>query len=527
MTKKIKFGFGKRRKQKKAGDKRRKDEQPERHRQERHPGKQESGAVTSRMDVALLCASVGLPVVPLHGIRDGKCTCDALNCRQPGRHPRTKHGVEDATTERSLIEKHWAQWPHARIGIALGTPSRVLALVIEGAAGKESLRKLLKRNEALKKTVTINDGECCIRLFRIPEGCTVRHRDLDKGLTILGDGDLIVMPSRIGLAKPGFVSGRALGKVKIAAAAKWLLDRATSDAQVRAPRIVATRDIKIEDVVFRDRLRPVRAENVAKLAESLKIFGRQMRSITVRPDPEQDGKFRGIAGATLFDAAKSLGWTRIRADIVECTEVEARLWEAMENLYRGELTALEQAEHQAECVRQIAKRDAVSRQNVAKPKGGRPEGAIAKAARELPMKGKTQQARRKAIERGIKIAAISSEAKAAVKKSALDDNPSALREIAKVETAEEQLNKVREIVERQAKKPAKRNHVKKVAMADADEAPSRPARRHPDDVVFAELKTCCTREFRKTWAAARTPVKRRFLREELKWEGGKPLADKG
>jgi phosphoserine phosphatase len=143
----------------------------------------------------------------------------------------------------------------------------------------------------------------------------------------------------------------------------------------------------------------------------------------------------GIAGATLLDAAKSLGWTRIRADIMECTEVEARLWEAMENLYRAELTALEEAEHQAKCVHLIVEREAVSRQNVAKAKGGRPEGAIAKAARELPMKGKTQQARRKAIERGIKIAAISPEAKVAVREAGLglDDDRTALREIAKVE----------------------------------------------------------------------------------------------
>jgi hypothetical protein len=199
----------------------------------------------------------------------------------------------------------------------------------------------------------------------------------------------------------------------------------------------------------------------------------------------------------------------------------------MENLYRGELTALEQAEHQAECVRQIAKRDTVSRQNVAKPQGGRPQGAIAKAARELPIKGKTQQARRKAIERGIKIAAISSEAKAAVKKAALDDNPSALREIAKVETPEEQLNKVQEIVERQANKPTKRNHVKKTAKANVDEAPSRRAQRHPDDIILAELKTYCRPEFKKTWAAASTKIKRQFLRDVFKWEGGKPLADKG
>src|SRR5207249_172019 len=125
---------------------------------------------SNRIKVALEYAAKGLAVVPLHGTTDGKCTCDAPDCPQPGRHPRTKHGVADATTERSLIEKRWAEWPHARVGVAVGRPSRVLALVIEGAAGKESLRKLLKRNEALKKTVTISNGAFRIRLFRVPEG---------------------------------------------------------------------------------------------------------------------------------------------------------------------------------------------------------------------------------------------------------------------------------------------------------------------------------------------------------------------
>ena len=273
----------------------------------------------------------------------------------------------------------------------------------------------------MKRTVTILEDKRRITLFRVPKGSPVRHQQLGDGLTVLGDGDVLVMPSRRRdtEAKCHFAEGRAPGEVDVAAAPEWLVDSATSDAQVgraqvRAPRIVATRDIKVEDVLFRDRLRPVRAEDVAKIAELLKTFGGQARATTARLDPEQDSKFIGIAGATLFEAAKSLNWTHIRADIMECTEVEARLWEAMENLYRAALTALEEAEHQAECVRLIVEREAVSRQNVAKPQGGRPEGAIAKAARELPIKGKTQQARRKAIERGIKIAAISSEAKVAV-----------------------------------------------------------------------------------------------------------------
>ena len=79
------------------------------------------------------------------------------------------------------------------------------------------------------------------------------------------------------------------------------------------------------------------------------------------------------------------------------------------------------------------------------------------------MKGRTQQARRKAIERGLKIAGIGSDAKLAVTKAGLDDNRSALREIAKVETRKSSSTRVwsKRSSNGQARKPAKRAHVKK------------------------------------------------------------------
>jgi hypothetical protein len=55
---------------------------------------------------------------------------------------------------------------------------------------------------------------------------------------------------------------------------------------------------------------------------------------------------------------------------------------------------------------------------------------------------------------------MSPKAEAAVGEAGLDDNPSALREIAKEETAEAQLEKIAEIVKRNAKKKAKRSSVK-------------------------------------------------------------------
>jgi hypothetical protein len=141
MTKKVKFGFGKRRKRTNAGDKRRENEESGRH---RHPSNnKESGGVSNRMDVALLCASAGLPVVPLYGVKGGLCTCGDTACDQLGRHPRMK----GATTDRALIKKYWTKWPKARIGVVLGRKSGVIALVTEGAAGRKTLHALEEKRE--------------------------------------------------------------------------------------------------------------------------------------------------------------------------------------------------------------------------------------------------------------------------------------------------------------------------------------------------------------------------------------------
>jgi ParB-like chromosome segregation protein Spo0J len=444
MTKKIKFGFGKTRKGTKAGDK-------------------ESSGVISRIDVALQYAAKGLAIIPLHGTKDGKCTCGVPDCRQPGRHPRTKHGVEDATTERSLIEKRWAEWPQARAGVALGTPSRVLALVIEGAAGRESLRKLQRANHSLKKTVTIRDGKRRIRLFRVPQGYTVRHQQLDGGLTVLGDGDLLVMPSGTASenAKCRFVDGRALSKVEIATAPKWLLDHVNKDS----PHIIKVSSIPIDDVLIGENRRSLNPEMVAQLAESMAAIGQRI-SVTVRSVSDgDDSKTILVSGLHRLEAAKLLGWTHIRAEFMAGDEKDARQWELAENLHHaGYRTALERDKQVAEWVRLTEDR-VISGQNVRKP--GRPEGGIAEAARRLPIKGKTYEARRKSVERSIKAASVSPEAEEAAKAVGLDNRQSAMIEIAKQKTPEAQIAKVHAIV---ARKPASRGKARSQGKAKKETA---------------------------------------------------------
>jgi hypothetical protein len=85
-----------------------------------------------------------------------------------------------------------------------------------------------------------------------------------------------------------------------------------------------------------------------------------------------------------------------------------------------------------------------------KPLGGRPEGGILWAARELRLPGKTVEARRQLIRRAITINTLSPEIKVAVREAKLDKNQSALLFIAKGNSAQEQFGKLQEFLARKA-----------------------------------------------------------------------------
>ena len=48
-----------------------------------------------------------------------------LDCENIGKHPMTKNGVKDATTDLDQIRKWWQRWPNANIGVATGSASGI------------------------------------------------------------------------------------------------------------------------------------------------------------------------------------------------------------------------------------------------------------------------------------------------------------------------------------------------------------------------------------------------------------------
>lgn len=73
------------------------------------------------MAAALGYAAAGLAVLPLHTPRPAGCTCAAgPQCGSAGKHPWLRHGLHEATVDRTLIRRWWSRWPNANVGLATG-----------------------------------------------------------------------------------------------------------------------------------------------------------------------------------------------------------------------------------------------------------------------------------------------------------------------------------------------------------------------------------------------------------------------
>jgi len=203
--------------------------------------------------------------------------------------------------------------------------------------------------------------------------------------------------------------------------------------------------VKVADIVVPDELEKPDPDDVAKLAESVRKIG-IIHPVVVRRKVTAFGKrseIELVTGLTRFESYKLLGEQMIPCTYVEDDDDLVRQIQIAENLFRRDDTVLKKSELLTEWVERTEQNGDVFGQVDRKPKGGRPESGIAKAARELPSLAKSDEGRRKQIERAIVITKLAMGVKNAAKKAGLDDNQSALLAIAAEETTEAQLAKIR------------------------------------------------------------------------------------
>ena len=167
-------------------------------------------------------------MLPLHGAENGNCACARGEaCPHPGKHPRTLHGVKDATTDRKQIKAWWEKWPKANVGIVTGISSGIFALDVDGAAGKASLKELQAEHGRLPKTVTVKTGKGRHLYFRYAGGRVGNSAGrLGEGIDVRGDGGYVVGAGSLhpSGAMYRYVDGRGLGEIEVASAPQWLID---------------------------------------------------------------------------------------------------------------------------------------------------------------------------------------------------------------------------------------------------------------------------------------------------------------
>jgi len=155
----------------------------------------------SKNERAASCYALQLrwPVLPLHTIIDGKCTCKNGNCPSPGKHPSTRNGVKDASIDPLEIRSWWQMWPNANIGIATGDVSGFFVLDVDPKHyGEESLTELEEKHGKLPDTVEAITGSRGRHiLFVYPNNMHISNKvDIYPGLDIRGDrGYIVVAPS--------------------------------------------------------------------------------------------------------------------------------------------------------------------------------------------------------------------------------------------------------------------------------------------------------------------------------------------
>lgn len=284
-----------------------------------------------------------------------------------------------------------------------------------------------------------------------------------------------------------------------------------SDRLPVAPPTYDVQELEIADIKVKGGRRALDQAKVSELVQSISVLGLR-NPITVRLVTKQIrwGKTKTehivVDGLHRLVAMKQEGHTTIPCFIIEADKRGARMWEISANLHRADLTPTEYDEQLAEWVQLYDEVQPIG-QNVQDQ--DRRKVSISEAARRLPVKGKNLAAKRKRVERALKSASVSPEAKEEARKVGVY-NSSNLRKIAAKKTVEDQLKLVHQLA---APKTATGDTTKtKTAV------PTEPlSTKHKKILVDLVRKWNASLPLKRAYVKAPPNVREQFLTEIRNW----------
>jgi hypothetical protein len=162
-----------------------------------YPVDKQSPIDNPTVNAALAHARKGRAVLPLYGpLPDGRCSCKDQKCDKPGKHPLTRHGLKDASTNPEAIRAWWETSPDANLGLVTGSASGLIVLDVDGDAGEASLAALAVEFGSLPDTAQSKTNRGHHIFFQYPKAQEVRGSvgKLGPGLDIRAEGGYVVVP---------------------------------------------------------------------------------------------------------------------------------------------------------------------------------------------------------------------------------------------------------------------------------------------------------------------------------------------
>lgn len=138
------------------------------------------------LTAALWYAGIGWPVFPL--LAEGEIV-PSTGEPSNGKHPATRHGFKDASTDPAVITQWWTYAPNRNVGLATGV--RFDVIDIDVPDGFATLERLSETDRAVHGWVDTPSGG--IHLYITPTGIPNKARWL-PGTDYRGKGGYVVAP---------------------------------------------------------------------------------------------------------------------------------------------------------------------------------------------------------------------------------------------------------------------------------------------------------------------------------------------
>ena len=188
------------------------------------------------LDSALHLADLGIGVIPLWWPHGDVCACPrGAECSSPAKHPLTKNGLKDATTDPHLIRVWWWQHPNANVGLVTG--GEIDVIDVDGAI--PAYQALIEDMGAPEHVATVltGRGDGGLHIYCTPGGNKTipsgKH-GLPNKIEVKGAGGYVVAPPSRHISGGTYtylteITGTIHGKTPLAA---WLAELDTEPATV-------------------------------------------------------------------------------------------------------------------------------------------------------------------------------------------------------------------------------------------------------------------------------------------------------